>query len=108
MEGELSQGASKDVSRQFSAMEEEQRRTVMSLANSYEDNNEAGGGRQNVTRQRALRHFCSIAPVLDSRMCWSVTLSVKSWDILLYRRPLTSLISSCSSISTSCIRTSRI
>ena len=53
MEGELSQGASKDVSRQFSAMEEEQRRTVMSLANSYEDNNEAGGGRQNVTRQRA-------------------------------------------------------
>ena len=58
MEGELSQGASKDVSRQFSGMEEEQRRTVMSLANSYEDNNEAGPGpgRQKVTRQCALRH----------------------------------------------------
>ena len=42
MEGQLSQGASKDVSRQFSAMGEAQRRTVMSLANSYEDNNEAG------------------------------------------------------------------
>ena len=67
MEGELSQGASKDVSRQFSAMEEEQRRTVMSLANSYEDNNEAGGGRQNVTRQRALRHFCSITTQSNSR-----------------------------------------
>ena len=67
MEGELSQGASKDVSRQFSAMEEEQRKTVMSLANSYEDNNEAGGGRQNVTRQRALRHLCSITPQSNSR-----------------------------------------
>ena len=41
MEGELSQAASKDVSRQFSAMEEGQRRVVMSLANSYEDSNEA-------------------------------------------------------------------
>ena len=57
MEGELSQGASKDVSRQFSGMEEEQRRTVMSLANSYEDNNEAGPASQNVTWQCALRHF---------------------------------------------------
>ena len=56
MEGDLSQGASKDVSRQFSAMEEAQRRTVMSLANSYEDNNEAGPASQSVTRQCALRH----------------------------------------------------
>ena len=54
MDGELSQGASKDVSRQFSGMEESQRRTVMSLANSYEDNNEAGPVSQNFTRHCAL------------------------------------------------------
>ena len=42
MDGELSQGASKDVSRQFSALVEGERRVVMSLANSYEDSNEAG------------------------------------------------------------------
>ena len=55
MEGELSQAASKDVSRQFSAMEEEQRRTVMSLANSYEDNNEAGPVRRQTERYAAMR-----------------------------------------------------
>ena len=55
MEGELSQAASKDVSRQFSAMEEEQRRTVMSLANSYEDNNEAGPVWRQTERYAAMR-----------------------------------------------------
>ena len=43
MDGDLSPGASKDVSRQFSGMEEDQRKVVMSLANSYDDNNEILG-----------------------------------------------------------------
>ena len=55
MDGELSQGASKDVSRQFSALVEGERRVVMSLANSYEDSNEAGPAY--VMRQCAQRHF---------------------------------------------------
>ena len=43
MDGDLSPGASKDVSRQFSEMDEAQRRIVMSLANSYDDQNEILG-----------------------------------------------------------------
>ena len=43
MDGDLSPGASKDVSRQFSGMEEDQRKVVMRLANSYDDNNEILG-----------------------------------------------------------------